>query len=333
MSTHFVIMPGNVVIVDVLCHRLAAVTVRRTPASVADMVFRFRPDADLVTDAPFVRRIQPFIMPTRNESIVYYDVDADADAVDDHVQELRARGVRATVLHVTMIAAVRALVARPRLNRFVAGGRLWQRRGIWLSYTVKTQKNDRGAVLAMKRRIDEHASDVDIVHAIEGGIGEARSGIATATEKELRLLLWLPTFILGALVRLLGVFDRFGLLPRFFIDGDPMFASMFFTNVGALGMNAPQHHLYEYGNIPLFCMIGAKRHAFFVDDGGVVRARWVYPLRFSFDERVEDAQYCLHGVQIMVQEMEKRVTKTASTSVSSSAPASREPLASSTSTD
>jgi hypothetical protein len=270
------------------------------------MVFRFRPDADVVDDVPLVRRIQPFIMPTRNESVVYYDVDVDAAAVDARVAALRAQGVRATVLHTVMIGAVRSLSARPRLNRFVAGGRLWQRRGIWLSYTVKTEKNDRGAVLAMKRRLDDNASDVDLVRAIEGGVGEARSGRPTSTEKELKILLALPVFLLGWLVSLVGVLDRLGLLPRFFIDGDPMFASMFVTNLGAIGMDAPLHHLYEYGNIPLFCMIGAKKHAFFVDDDGAVRAREVYPLRFTFDERIEDGQYCLQSIELMTAHMEGR---------------------------
>ena len=270
------------------------------------MVLRFRPDANVVDDAPLVRRIQPFIMPTRNESVVYYDVDVDADAVDARIAALRAQGVRATVLHATMIAAVRALTARPRLNRFVAGGRLWQRRGVWLSYTVKTEKTDRGAVLAMKRRLENDQSDVELVRAIEGGVGEARSGQPTSTEKELKILLALPVFLLARLVSLVGLLDRFGLLPRFFIDGDPMFASMFFTNLGAIGMDAPQHHLFEYGNIPLFCMIGKRRHAFFVDDDGAVRAREVYPLRFTFDERIEDGQYCLQSIELMKAHMEGR---------------------------
>jgi hypothetical protein len=270
------------------------------------MVFRFRPDADVVDDVPLVRRIQPFIMPTRNESVVYYDVDVDAAAVDAYVAGLRAQGVRATVLHAVMIGAVRSLAARPRLNRFVAGGRLWQRRGIWLSYTVKTQKNDRGTVLAMKRRLDGGASDVDIVRAIEGGVGEARSGRPTSTEQELKVLLALPLFLLGWLVSLVRVLDRWGLLPRFFIDGDPLFASMFVTNLGAVGMAAPQHHLFEYGNVPLFCMIGAKKHAFFVDGEGSVRAHEVYPLRFTFDERIEDGQYCLQSIELLTAHMQGR---------------------------
>jgi hypothetical protein len=270
------------------------------------MVLWFRPDGDRVRDAPLVRRIEPFVMPSRAGSIVSYDVEVDAHAVDARVAVLREQGGRATVLHAVIIAAVRSLAARPRLNRFVAGGRLWQRRGVWVTFSVKTQKTDSGAVLAMKRRLDPTASDVELVRAIEGGVDEARSGRSTATEKELRLLLLLPPTLLRAVVALVGALDWFGALPRSFIDGDPLFSSLFVTNLGAVGMDAPVHHLYEYGNIPLFCMIGRKKHAFVVDDHGAVGARLVYPLRFTFDERVEDGLYCLQSIELLKADLEGR---------------------------
>jgi hypothetical protein len=270
------------------------------------MVLRFRPDADVVDDASLVRRIQPFIMPTRNESLVFFDQELDAERVDAQVAALRGQGLHATVLHVVVAAAVAALAGRPRLNRFVAGGRLWQRRGVWVSFSAKTEKTDRGAVLAMKRRIEPGADAAAVTRALNEGVAEARSGRPTHTEKELRLLFLLPTFVLALLVAMVRGLDRLGLLPRWFIDGDPLFSSLFVTNVGALGMDAPQHHLFEYGNVPLFCMIGRRRHAFFVDDDGAVRARAVYPLRWAFDERVEDGLYCLGALALLQAHAEGR---------------------------
>ena len=64
-------------------------------------------------------------------------------------------------------------------------------------------------------------------------------------------------------------------MPRFFVDGDPMFASIFFANLGSIGMDAPRHHLYEYGNIPLFCAVGTARDASIVVDGVIyVTTAW-----------------------------------------------------------
>ena len=257
------------------------------------MVFRSRPDADLVTDVPPTRRIMPFIMPTRNQSLVFFDMDIDANAVDADVARFRQQGLPASIMHLVAIAATRILAERPRMNRFVAGGRHWQRRGIWISFSGKKRKDDGGATVVVKRLLDPAMSDEAIIKALDSGVQEVRSEHKNRTDKELDLFLALPTFMLAWLVGVVGFLDRVGLLPKFYIDGDPLFASMFIANLGSVGMDAAQHHLYEYGNIPLFCVIGKKRHAFDVDDRGFVVAREVYPLRFTFDERIEDGLYCL----------------------------------------
>ena len=261
------------------------------------MVFRFRPDADLVTEVPKTRRIMPLMMPTRNESIVFFDMEVDADGIDARIATLREQGVQASVLHIVAIAATRIFTERPRLNRFVAGGRHWQRRGIWLSFSGKKRKEASAPISVIKRELSGTATDLEIVQTLDGGVREVRSVEKNRTDKELDLLFMMPTFLLGWLVGLVRKLDHWGLLPRWYVDGDPMFASIFIANLGSLGMDAASHHLYEYGNIPLFCVIGKKKDAFYVDDAGVVRARSVYPLRFSFDERIEDGFYCLGALE------------------------------------
>lgn len=268
------------------------------------MVFRYRNDADLVDKVPATRGIMPFIMPTRNESLVFFDLNVDASAIDTRIALLKERGVRATALHVVSVAVVRVLHERPRLNRFVAGGRLWQRRGIQISYSAKKTKNDAGAIVAVKKQLDPAQGDVALATALEGTIIDSRSDKETATDKELKILLALPTFLLAMLVPLVKKLDAWGLLPRAFVDNDPLFASIFIANLGSLGMDAAQHHLYEYGNIPLFCVIGRKKNDFIVDKDGAVKAREVYPLRFTFDERIEDGLYCLKSLQLMQQQLE-----------------------------
>jgi len=257
------------------------------------MVFRFRPDGDLVTNVPPTRRIMPFIMPTRNESLVFFDMDIDAKAIDADVARFREQGLPTSIMHLVAVAAVRILAERPRMNRFVAGGRHWQRRGIWISFSGKKRKDDGAATVVVKRLLDPAMSDEAIIRALDNGVQEVRSEKKNRTDKELDLFLAMPTFLLGWMVGLVRFLDRVGLLPKFYIDGDPLFASMFIANLGSVGMDAAQHHLYEYGNIPLFCVIGKKRHTFSVDDSGAVTATEVYPLRFTFDERIEDGLYCL----------------------------------------
>ena len=269
------------------------------------MPFRFRNDADVVDDVPATRRIMPFFMPTRNESLVFFDLEVDAARLDARVEALKAQGLRASVLHVVVAAVVAVLHERPRLNRFVAGGRLWQRRGIHVSFSAKKEKSDSGAIVVVKKLLDPALDEVGLARALEGGVVEARSTVPSTMDKELRVLLSLPGFLLSFLVRCAKRLDAWGLLPRAFIDNDPLFASVFIANLGSLGMDAPQHHLYEYGNIPIFCTIGRKKHGFAVDDDGAVIVREIYPLRFTFDERIEDGLYCLTSLQMLKQRIER----------------------------
>jgi hypothetical protein len=260
------------------------------------MPFRYRSDGDVVDDAPLTRRIMPFLMPTRNESLVFFDLDIAAAPVDATLAAMRDRGLHATAMHALVHAITQVLAERPRLNRFVAGGRLWQRRGTWISFSAKRSRDDGGAVFVAKRRMDPGWSLEDVARALGDAVREGRSSKRSATDTELRLALALPTlataFAVGALRRL----DAWGLLPRWFIDGDPMFASVFVANLGSLGMDAPQHHLYEYGSIGIFCALGAATEKVVAVDGAPVVKR-VYPLRFTFDERIEDGLYCLTSLK------------------------------------
>ncbi len=79
-----------------------------------------------------------------------------------------------------------------------------------------------------------------------------------------------------------------------------MHASLFVANLGSVGLEAGYHHLWEYGNIPLFCVIGRVRPG---PDG-----RRVATLKWSFDERVEDGLYCarsLDRIQDLLSHPEK----------------------------
>ncbi|MHC4392680.1 MAG: 2-oxo acid dehydrogenase subunit E2, partial [Planctomycetota bacterium] len=186
----------------------------------------------------------------------------------------------------------------PRLNRFVAGKRIYQRRGIWVSSSGKKQKSDDAPMVVMKIRIEPGASFEELVRSLTADVERHRSEVPTATDRELSLLLKLPGFLLSLLMRGQRCLDRFGLLPSAFIRSDPMYASAFIGNLGSLGpMEAPFHHLYEYGTISMFLAVGAIRKQVVPgpDDQPVVAERM--PIRYAFDERVEDGLYCLKSLE------------------------------------
>ncbi len=264
------------------------------------MAFGHRADGDLVRDLPLSRRIMPFLMRTRNEAAVYFEHSIDAERLQAFIDDHRARtGLKTTMLHVLLWATARVLNERPALNRFVAGHRIWQRRGVWLSFSMKQRKEDGAPIVIVKRRIDPTWTLDDVVRAVDAGVADGRSGKVQHSDRELQLVFLLPTFLTALVVAGLRRLDAWGLLPRSFIDPDPLFASAFLAPLGSIGMDAPFHHLYEYGNIPLFIVSGAVQDRVFVDDGGAARTKRVLPLRYTLDERVEDGLYCARALDLL----------------------------------
>ena len=90
-----------------------------------------------------------------------------------------------TVQHLLMWAITQILDQYPTMNRFVVGGRLYQRRGIWFTYSAKQSLKGKSPLIVMKRRFDPDEPFVDMVRDMQaqlredrysGGIGASDAG-------------------------------------------------------------------------------------------------------------------------------------------------------------
>lgn len=256
-----------------------------------------RPDGDLLKVHP-VRRILIFLMPTRAESVVFFDAAIDATKLEAFLASPAAGGAHVT--HVAVAAANIALAATPKMNRFVVGGRLYQRRGRFLSFSLKRVRLDREAAIStVKLEMRDGETFAELQKRVDGGVKVERSGQKTSTDKEIDIFNALPRAALRFGVRLFRWLDDHNLLPQAFIAGDPLYTSIFIANLGSLGMAAGYHHLFEYGSCPLFIMVGAVEQRAVVVDGQVV-VRPILPVRFTFDERVEDGLNARFGIDRFV---------------------------------
>lgn len=258
-----------------------------------------RPDGKRAKDVPPFRRIMPFIMRTRNESAVYFEQEISLDAASAYLDEVSERtGRRATFFHLFLWAAVRTLAARPRLNRFVMGGKVWDRDGIWLSYSAKKSLVDGAPIVVVKRRFAPDVTFEGLLEQVFSDLERGRSDEKSHVDKELSLFLRLPGPVLSVGVRLLRWLDDWNLLPRSYIDNDPLYASMFIANLGSVRLDAAYHHLYEYGTIPMFAALGRFREVPALVDGALV-AKKVCSIKYTLDERIEDGLYCAGGLEIL----------------------------------
>jgi hypothetical protein len=174
--------------------------------------------------------------------------------------------------------------ARSKVNRFTKGGRLWQRKGVWVTFSALQAIREHEKMLTVKREFPEDETLDEMVDSILDRLGRRRGGEKTSSDGEMKLALdFLPPLLIHGVMGLLHLADHFGLLPKAMIDDDPMFTSVFVANLGSLGMDAGYHHLWEHGTCPAFATLGVVRER--ADGSRVMNVRYTY------DERIEDGIY------------------------------------------
>lgn len=259
----------------------------------------------LVRDAPAYRRMAAILFVRRNESAVYFEDAIDVTETLRWIDAWNAEpgAPRLTLFSLVLFAVARTLHEHPRLNRFVAGRKLYQRDGVWLSFAAKKSMSPDAPLVEVKREFPESETLRDFLLDQEARLRGARSDEESKLDREVRWFLKVPHLILIALVRLVRVADFFGLLPRSFITDDPFFASAFLANLGSVGGSAAFHHLYEYGDIPLFAVLGRVREEV-VAVNGEPAVRKIARMRFTYDERIEDGFNAIRALAQMREKVE-----------------------------
>lgn len=250
------------------------------------------------------RRMMGFLMRGRNESAVYFEQHLDLTQTLPWLAAHNQRAAsRATLFHLILHGLANVLHERERLNRFTVGRRTYQRTGVFLSFAAKKAMSDDAPLATVKRRFARDEPFDALVDGLTGEVGGARSTQPSALDKELKILLALPGFLLAFLIAVLRRLYGWGLAPRSLIDTDPMYASAFVANLGSIKIDAAYHHLFEHGNCPLFVTIGQISQVPVIEGDQVV-ARPRLTLRYTFDERVEDGLYCARSLQLLKQRIE-----------------------------
>ena len=240
-------------------------------------------------------------MRTRNESTVYFEQRVDVGNAERFVRAFNETHpeTRTTVFHVLLWSARQGLAEFPNVNRFVAGGRLYQRKGIWLSYSAKQRMQKGAPLIVLKREFDPDESFAALVAAMQEQLHTAKfSGGTNTVDGELKLVLMLPGVLRRVVFAAYRLLEAFGMFPRAFIDNDPLYATMFLTDLGSLGLDPVFHHLYEYGNVGTFGVLGRPRAEQIPDpDTGRLERKRMATIRWSFDERIEDGLYAGYGIK------------------------------------
>ncbi len=268
-----------------------------------------RSDGTYLKDIDPFMRFFPFIMKKRNESAVYFKQQIDMTELkafmNQHNRAVAAsgEGIKITIFHFVLAALVRIVAERPQVNRFVIGRRVYQRHELSVAFVMKREFKDdaKEEIIIMKFKPEDDLYAIsqkiqDEVHRIRNEAKKdevKRSGIVNW----FNVLMSLPRPILDGAVSFLAWLDYHGWLPRFILDIDPMHCSFWISNLGSLGVDAPFHHLYEWGTTSFFVTTGATERVPALLDDGTIGHREIMNIAVTFDERIADGYYYARSFQ------------------------------------
>ena len=259
-----------------------------------------RADGTPIANVHPLRRIMPFIMPVRNGAFVLFEQDVPTASLFAALEPLNAGRPaerRITAFHCVLYAIGVALTEFPRLNRFIAGSRLYDRRGIWLAFSAKQRLERDAPMFSSKVEFRPGEPLPAMVDRLLAVLREGKSGRETAADREAKGFLRLPGPLLRLAVRAQRVLDGWNLLPPSLTRDDPLYASAFVANLGSVGLDAAYHHLFDYGTCPIFVTMGRVHRTPVVRDDGSVGSHEVFTLRYTYDERVEDGFYAARALE------------------------------------
>jgi pyruvate/2-oxoglutarate dehydrogenase complex dihydrolipoamide acyltransferase (E2) component len=266
--------------------------------------FFSRPDGKYLRDIDPFMRFFPFMMKGRNDSAVYFKQQVDVTALRAYINAQNREaasesgdGVMSTLFYGILTAIIKTMIERPQTNRFIIGHRIYQRNRLSCAFVIKSEFRDNAneEIAIMNFEQDDTLKTIS-----ERMAKEIRKARETSRQQDkarhgavnwLNLLMKFPRIVLRGFMRFISWLDYHGWLPRFVVDADPMHTSIFISNLGSLKIDAPFHHLYEWGTTSFFVTIGAIQKIPMVMSDGTTAIRDTINLAITVDERISDGYY------------------------------------------
>ncbi|MBQ5362128.1 MAG: hypothetical protein IIU63_02165 [Clostridia bacterium] len=254
-----------------------------------------RADGRLLRTLYPMNKFMPYIMRTRNDACNQFADSIDMTETDPYIRAKVKEGkVNFSFLHVFLAAYVRTLAKRPEINRFVSGNRIYARNNIVVNMTIKTTLSADAPDTCIKVYFEPTDTVDEVYEKFNAAVqavkdaSETKSDKESAFDKTARILSGLPRFVLLPVIHLLTFLDNNRLLPQAIIGVSPFHGSLFVTSMGSLGIRPIYHHLYNFGNLPIFVSYGNKRMELCLDEQGTVQKKRMIDLKVVTDERICD---------------------------------------------
>ena len=268
--------------------------IKRHPLGEYHATWGDRTDGRRIRTEPPMNQVSPYIMGQRNDATNFFTEAFEITHVERYIRQKRKEGMSSFgLMHVLLACYCRAVCKYPRLNRFISGQKIFSRgNDLQFCMTIKKEMTSDSPESLIKVHLSPYDTVDDVYRKVNAAIEEVKNTpLDSDFDKTAHALLLIPGLLLKFTVWLLRTLDYFGLLPGFLLEISPFHGSVFFTSMGSLGIPPIYHHLYNFGNMPLFGSFGCKRRALEVQEDGTVVQRKYLDCKFTMDERIVDGFY------------------------------------------
>lgn len=264
-----------------------------------------RRDGYLVRDIDSMHALMPYMLPNRTDNEAFLTETIDMTKVIEYIDKKNADSpeFKYTFFHFLAAAIAKTIVLRPKMNRFYSGHRLYDRKDIILSFTVKKKFVDSSEEALAIVKIDKD-SDVAPIEQVYEQVKKIVYSIRKenkndgATEK-MDILKKLPRPIMRFVIRILRWLEYHGKYPKALMKDDPYYSTVFLSNLGSIKMSADYHHLANWGTNSIFAIIGEMKPMPFYGEDGSVTVKKGLTMSMTIDERIADGFYFANSIKIM----------------------------------
>ena len=146
---------------------------------------------------PFFRII-PYLMKNRSGAQVFFKDRIYLEETDKLIRQLRNEGHKVGFLHIVIASMVRTMSQRPKINRFVAGRKIYARKEISFSITIKKDMSDDTEETTIKIIFEPTDTIYDVIDKINIQINDNKNVESeNSTDKAAKMFTLLPGFLLN----------------------------------------------------------------------------------------------------------------------------------------
>ena len=263
-----------------------------------------RNDATYVADLDPYKRIFPYIMKRRNDSLVYHQFKIDLTRGVQFIKDMNHQNPgdhQYRVFELFLAAMMRTFAMRPQLNRFLANYEIWQRNELSLNFVVKEDYSDEAPEHSSIVYFQPEMTFPEMASIINRTIENARNGgTDNDSDRAIDFFLHFPKWFIRMFVLLAGWLDWHGIAPKALRDADGLHATAFVANLGSIGLEgSPHHHLYQWGTTSVFVTMGTMRRRRVINENNQRSFIDQMDIGVTLDERIADGFYFIKTIQIL----------------------------------